>query len=107
MKQAQDTDSYVTYAIPGGQSIQIGTERITCPEYLFQPSSGGNTGEGIHKYTFDSIMKCDQDIKKDLFKGIVLAGGSTMFKFMKDRMKKEIQALAPSPMDPKVEAPAD
>ena len=26
---------------------------------------------------------------------------------MKDRMKKEIQALAPSPMGPEVEAPAD
>lgn len=52
-------------------------------------------------------MKCDNDIKKDLFKGIVLAGGSTMFWGMKDRMKKEISALAPSTMDPKVEAPAD
>ena len=35
-------------------------------------------------------MKCDNDIKKDLFKNIVLAGGSTMFEGMKDRMKKEI-----------------
>jgi actin-related protein len=35
-------------------------------------------------------MKCDNDIKKDLFKNIVLAGGSTMFEMMKDRMKKEI-----------------
>ena len=52
-------------------------------------------------------MKCDNDIKKDLFKGIVLAGGSTMFRGMKERMKKEISALAPSTMDPKVEAPAD
>ena len=42
-----------------------------------------------------------------MFKGIVLAGGSTMFEGMKDRMKKEIQALAPSPMGPEVEAPAD
>lgn len=30
-----------------------------------------------------------------------------MFYGMKDRMKKEIQALAPSPMGPEVEAPAD
>lgn len=52
-------------------------------------------------------MKCDQDIKKELFKNIVLAGGSTMFKGMQKRMKKEIQALAPSPMNPDVETPAD
>ena len=30
-----------------------------------------------------------------------------MFDGMKDRMKKEIQALAPSPMAPEVSAPAD
>ena len=52
-------------------------------------------------------MKCDVDIKRDLFKNIVLAGGSTMFEGMRERMKKEIQALAPSPMGPEVEAPAD
>ena len=43
----------------------------------------------------------------DLFKYIVLSGGCTMFPGMKDRMKKEIQALAPSPMGPDVDAPAD
>ncbi len=45
--------------------------------------------DGIHKFTFDSIMKCENDIKKDLFKNIVLAGGSTMFELMRERMKKE------------------
>jgi len=63
--------------------------------------------DGIHKYTFDAIMKCDTEIRRVLFKNIVLAGGSTMFEGMRERMKKEIQALAPSPMAPEVEAPAD
>jgi len=63
--------------------------------------------EPIQRWTFDAIFKCHADIKKDLFKNIVLAGGSTMFPMMKDRMKKEILALAPSPMQPDVEAPAD
>jgi len=35
-------------------------------------------------------MKCEQDIKRDLFRNIVLAGGCTMFKGMQARMKKEI-----------------
>jgi actin len=52
-------------------------------------------------------MRCDTEIRKVLFKNIVLAGGSTNFDGMKERMKKEIQALAPSPMGPEVEAPAD
>ena len=75
---------------------------------LFQPSVQGTKDiDGIHKYTFDAIMKCDPEIRRVLFKNIVLAGGSTMFDRMRERMKKEIQALAPSPMGPDVEAPAD
>ena len=46
-------------------------------------------------------MKCENDIKKNLFQNIVLAGGCTMFEGMQKRMEKEIQALAPSTMGPK------
>nr|POE69735.1 actin-41 [Quercus suber] len=42
-----------------------------------------------------SIMKCDVDIRKDLYGNIVLSGGSTMFLGIADRMSKEISALAP------------
>lgn len=52
-------------------------------------------------------MKCDIDIKRDLFKNIVLAGGCTMFEGMQARMRKEIQALAPSTNGPDVASPAD
>lgn len=93
--------------LPGDKPLYLKEERLRCPELLFQPSLAGKEMDGIHKYNFDSIMKCDKDIQKDLFKNIVLAGGCTMFEGMKDRMKKEIQALAPSPMGPEVEAPAD
>ena len=97
--------------LPGDKPLYLKEERLRCPEVLFQPAQASKELnkeiEGIHKYTFDSIMKCDNDIKKDLFKNIVLAGGSTMFEGMKERMKKEIQALAPSPMGPEVDAPAD
>ena len=108
IKQAQEQSSLQkNIELPTGQKITIGEERIKCPEFLFQPIQGGKEIDGIHKATFDAIMKCDNDIKKDLFKGIVLAGGSTMFEGMKDRIQKEIMALAPSPMSPQVHAPAD
>lgn len=42
-----------------------------------------------------------------MFKNIVLAGGCTMFKGMKERMQKEVQALAPSNFVPAVDSPAD
>ena len=91
----------------GDKPLILNEERIKCPELLFCPSLMDLETEGIHKFTHDCIIKCDYDIRKDLFKNIVMAGGSTMFFGMKERMRKEIQALAPSPMQPDVEAPAD
>ncbi|KAB5534899.1 hypothetical protein DKX38_017985 [Salix brachista] len=85
-----------SYELPDGQVITIGAERFRCPEVLFQPSLVGMEAPGIHETTYNSIMKCDVDIRKDLYGNIVLSGGSTMFPGIADRMSKEITALAPS-----------
>ncbi|KAM1028713.1 hypothetical protein FF1_041269 [Malus domestica] len=74
---------------------------------LFQPSMIGMEAAGIHETTYNSIMKCDVDIRKDLYGNIVLSGGSTMFPGIADRMSKEITALAPSSMKIKVVAPPE
>lgn len=111
MKQANEDkkdDDQRQYLLPGGHYIRIKEERLKCPELLFVPTFENGLGQdGIHKHTNDAIMKCDLDIRRDLFRNIVLAGGCTMFKGIKDRMSKEIQALAASPMKPQVFAPAD
>uniref|UniRef100_A0A3P8VPL3 Uncharacterized protein n=1 Tax=Cynoglossus semilaevis TaxID=244447 RepID=A0A3P8VPL3_CYNSE len=53
---------------------------------------------GVHETTFNSIMKCDVDIRKDLYANTVLSGGTTMFPGIADRMQKEVTALAPPTM---------
>lgn len=78
------------YKLPSDKPLHLKEERIRCTELLFQPNFCGKEIDGIHKYTHDAIIKCDNDIRRDLFKNIVLAGGCTMFFGMKDRMKKEI-----------------
>ena len=52
-------------------------------------------------------MKCDVDIRKDLYVNIVLSGGSTMFPGIADRMQKEITALATPTMKVRVVAPPE
>ncbi|KAA6417091.1 MAG: hypothetical protein FRX49_12929 [Trebouxia sp. A1-2] len=54
--------------------------------------------QGIDDTAFNSIMKCDVDIRKDLYGNVVLSGGTTMFPGIADRMYKEITAHAPSSM---------
>ena len=96
-----------SYELPDGQVITIGNERFRCPEALFQPSFLGMESAGIHETCYNSIMKCDVDIRKDLYANTVLSGGSTMFPGVADRMQKEITALAPPTMKIKIIAPPE
>ena len=96
-----------SYELPDGQVITIADERFRCPEVLFNPAIIGMEAVGIHETTYNSIMKCDVDIRKDLYSNIVLSGGTTMFPGVADRMSKEITALAPSSMKIKVVAPPE
>merc|ERR1712002_579667 len=96
-----------SYELPDGQVITIGNERFRSPETMFQPSFIGMESCGLHETTYNSIMKCDVDIRKDLYANTVLSGGSTMYPGIGDRMQKEITALAPPAMKIKIIAPPE
>merc|ERR1712046_144054 len=93
-----DCDNEKTYELPDGSIIAVGSERFRCPEVLFQPSLIGKEASGIHETTFQSIMKCDVDIRRDLYSNIVLSGGTTLFPGIGERMTKELSALVPAVM---------
>jgi len=96
-----------SYELPDGQVINVANERFRCPESLFQPAFLGMEAAGIHETTYNSIMKCDVDIRKDLYANIVLSGGTTMFAGIAERMDKEVTNLAPPTMKIKVIAPPE
>merc|ERR1719463_522467 len=95
------------YELPDGQVITIAAERFRCPEPLFKPALIGKESSGIHKLTYDSIQKCDVDIRRDLYTNTVLSGGSTMFTGIEKRLQKEMSALAPSAVKVKIVAPPE
>jgi len=103
----QSSEVEQNYELPDGQVITIGNERFRCPEVLFQPNFIGKEQEGIHKLTFQSIQKCDIDIRKDLYQNVVMSGGTTMFKDVDKRMEKELKNLAPQSMTIKIIAPPE
>ncbi|PVU99929.1 hypothetical protein BB559_000257 [Furculomyces boomerangus] len=96
-----------SYELPDGQIITIGSERFRCPEALFQPNVLGLECSGVHELIYNSIMKCDVDIRRDLYNNIILSGGSTMYSGIADRMQKEISSMAPPSMKIKIVAPPE
>jgi len=95
------------YELPDGQVITIGAERFRCPEVLFKPDLIGKESGGIHQLTYNSIQKCDIDIRKDLYTNIVLSGGTTMFDKIDKRLEKEVTTLAPASVKVKIVAPPE
>mmetsp|Transcript_55319 Transcript_55319/g.111051 ORF Transcript_55319/g.111051 Transcript_55319/m.111051 type:complete len:335 (-) Transcript_55319:280-1284(-) len=90
------------------------TPRFQCPEALFQPKlldgqggEGAVRRQGIHESVFDSIKNCDQEIQQDLFKNIVLSGGTTLLSGFVDRLEKELIGLTPPTTEVKVVAPPE
>src|SRR5690606_31196392 len=80
MKKSQQSNALEkSYELPDGNIITVGNERFRCPEVLFKPNFIGMESAGIHETTFNSIGKCDIDIRKDLYGNVVLSGGTTMF----------------------------
>jgi actin len=106
-KAATTSEINKTYELPDGNVITVGNERFRCPEMLFKPYFDGMEYDGIDKTLFDSIMKCDIDVRKDLYANIVLSGGTTMYQGLAERLEKEITQLAPPTMKVKIVAPDD
>jgi actin beta/gamma 1 len=95
------------YELPDGNVITVGSERFRCPEALFKPTMLGMESPGVADTTYNSIMKCDIDVRKDLYANIVLSGGTTMYEGLPERLQKDVTNKAPSSMKVKVVAPPE
>ncbi|KAJ7663014.1 hypothetical protein B0H17DRAFT_1171585 [Mycena rosella] len=91
---AQSSALEKSYELPDGQA-------------LFQPAFLGLEAAGIHETTFNSIFKCDLDIRRDLYGNVVLSGGTTMVPRHRRPQQKELTSLSPTSMKVKIVAPPE
>jgi actin len=90
------------YKLPDDTYIIIKDQRIKCTEVLFKPDMIKKDGVGIAQACYNSIQKCDIDIRQDLYNYIVLSGGNSMIDGLPERLTKEIKNLAPYSMKDEV-----
>lgn len=102
-----------SFELPDGTVLEYGGLGFKLPEVLFQPKlastfAGGWQEEfplpekGAVQLIMDAINSCDTDVRKDLFSGVVLTGGSSLFPHMKERVEQEYVPSAPSTSKPRV-----
>eukprot|EP00697_Spironema_sp_BW2_P017887 gnl/Spiro4/9713_TR5165_c0_g1_i1.p1 gnl/Spiro4/9713_TR5165_c0_g1~~gnl/Spiro4/9713_TR5165_c0_g1_i1.p1 ORF type:complete len:438 (-),score=115.92 gnl/Spiro4/9713_TR5165_c0_g1_i1:128-1381(-) len=82
-----------TYELPDGRVVRIGAERFEAPEVLFDPKLLDIETPGLSRLIFDTIQGCDIDNRLELYKRIVLSGGSTMLPGLPTRLERDIRAL--------------
>lgn len=109
----------MAYELPDGNEIHIGGNRFKLPEIVFQPElastfpgssealkmANGFPVKGLPDLVIDCINKCDVDVRKELYNGVILTGGNSVFPNMKERLEKELLDLAPGASRLKVITP--
>merc|ERR1719373_299073 len=91
----QDEDQLGSvYKLPDGNQIRILKPKWQAAEILFDPSHIGLEYGGVQDLIDTSITKSDIDLRRSLYGGIVLSGGSTMFQGFGDRLLYELRKLA-------------
>jgi len=96
MKLAEETTVLVEkYKLPDGREIKVGSGRFECGECLFQPhlSPENNEQQGMAEMVFQTITDSALDVRADLYKHIVLSGGTTMLRGLPSRLEREVKQL--------------
>ena len=92
----------MSYILPDGNTITLGSERFRCPEALFRPELLGSEQLGIHELLFNSIMKTDMDLRRNFFGNIILSGDNTKFQGFAGRLDRELTQMVPSAVKLKI-----
>lgn len=93
-KLADETTVLVeSYTLPDGRVIKVGPERFEAPECLFQPHLAGLEQAGMAEMLFQTIQSAAVDVRSELYKHIVLSGGSSMYPGLPSRLEKEMKQL--------------
>ena len=106
-KSASSSEVEQDYELPDGTVITVGNERFRVGEVLFDPALIGKELPGVDQAVFQTIQKCDIDVRSELMTNVVLSGGTTMLPGMAKRVTSGLKAMAPASAKVRVIAPPE
>lgn len=104
---SMDSSDNFNYTFPDGSEVVIGTEKIMCPEALFDPEILGIKGHGLHTLAHKAILKSDLNIRDSLYKNIFLCGGNTLFNGLPQRFIEEFTKISDTSSKIRVNSPPE
>jgi actin-related protein 4 len=102
-KDKERSPSFVTtYELPDGNLIDVSKPSASYTGYanvadaLFDNGTADDpTRHAISNMVFDAISACDIDMRRELYAGIVLTGGSSLIPGTVERFTRELAVLTP------------
>ncbi|XP_034000453.1 actin-related protein 5 [Trematomus bernacchii] len=73
----------------------VGTERLRCPELLFQPSPTGEEQMGLMEALQYVLARYTPEQQEALVSNVFLTGGNMLYPGMKERVERELLAMRP------------
>ncbi|KAK4051732.1 Arp2/3 complex subunit, actin nucleation center [Microbotryomycetes sp. JL221] len=93
-KLSDETTTLVeSYELPDGRVIKVGSERFEAPECMFQPHLVDVEQPGMAELLFNTVQAAPVDVRAELYKHVVLSGGSSMYPGLPSRLEKELKQL--------------
>lgn len=81
------------YTLPDGRVLCLGPERFEAPEVLFRPHLVDCESPGLSELLFGTIQAAPLDVRPELWRHIVLSGGSSMYPGLPSRLERDLRAL--------------
>ncbi|CAE7274869.1 unnamed protein product [Symbiodinium natans] len=91
----------MTFQLPDGTPLSLGSACVSCPEALFDPSLVGKE-VGLVDLISRSIQACDADVQCSLYQTILLAGGTSLLPGLPERLARDLMAAGVTQVQPKV-----
>eukprot|EP01138_Halocafeteria_seosinensis_P012981 gb/GECG01013259.1/.p1 GENE.gb/GECG01013259.1/~~gb/GECG01013259.1/.p1 ORF type:complete len:387 (+),score=40.09 gb/GECG01013259.1/:1-1161(+) len=102
---AADEYPEASYRLPDGSLLELGAERFRAPEVLFKPALIGSEEPGLAELLREGVSHANRDLRSDLYREIVLCGGSTLFEGFGNRLLMETKKLSPKGLRVRISAP--
>jgi len=95
-----------SFELPDGKIIQVSQQvRTGSPEALF--GDGDSGAQSVQRICMEAISTCDLDLRQDLVRSLVVAGGTSMLPGLAPRLRSELSVLLPSELAKQVDICVD